>query len=405
MTAPTRYSDAELESMLDDAESDRVERKESWKGDAPEKARQALCAFANDLPNHRKPGVLFVGVRDDGSASGLTITDDLLQTLGHMKTDGKILPPPTITVEKRTLRGADVAVVTVYPADGTPVRYDGRSWIRLGPRRGVATRQDERILDEKRRYRDLPFDVQPIPSSDIDTLSQSLFEQEYLPNAIAPDLLAGNDRSYTERLSACKMISQADNPSPTVLGQLVLGKSPRDWIPGAYVHFLRIRGTEYSDQIVDDSVIDGPIGQVLRRLDEKLDAHNSNSVEFTSQPTESRSASYPRAALQQLTRNAVMHRIYDGTHAPVRVYWFDDRIEMLNPGGPFGASTIENFGQPGITDYRNPHLAEAMKVLGFVQRFGVGIAVARSALRKNGNPPLEFRAQISNVLSIVRTRG
>ncbi len=83
-----KYTDAELESLLDDVESDLAEPKESWKGDAPDKGRHAVCAFAND----------------------------------------------------------------------PPVRYKGRIWIRTGPRRGLATSQDERILNEKRKFRDLlPF--------------------------------------------------------------------------------------------------------------------------------------------------------------------------------------------------------------------------------------------------------
>lgn len=49
------YSDIELEALLDDIESEFSERKKTWKGDAPEKGRQAICAFANDLPGHRKP--------------------------------------------------------------------------------------------------------------------------------------------------------------------------------------------------------------------------------------------------------------------------------------------------------------------------------------------------------------
>lgn len=44
------YTDTEMEQLLDDLESDLIERKESWKGDAPDKGRQAVCAFANDLP-------------------------------------------------------------------------------------------------------------------------------------------------------------------------------------------------------------------------------------------------------------------------------------------------------------------------------------------------------------------
>lgn len=56
-----RLSDIHLEALLADLESDRCERKQAWAGDAPDKARQAVCAFANDLPGHDQPGVLFLG--------------------------------------------------------------------------------------------------------------------------------------------------------------------------------------------------------------------------------------------------------------------------------------------------------------------------------------------------------
>ena len=57
-----------------------------------------------------------------------------------------------------------------------------------------------------------------------------------------------------------------------------------------------------------------------------------------------------------------------------------------------------------MTDDRNPHLAEAMRVLGYVQRFGVGIPLARQELQKNGNPPLEFVVEAAHVLALVRRR-
>jgi ATP-dependent DNA helicase RecG len=95
-------SDQELEALLDDLESDRAERKESFKGDAPARVRQAVCAFANDLPDHRCPGIVFIGAKDDGAPAGLAITDELLRNLADIKTDGKILPPPTLVVEKKT---------------------------------------------------------------------------------------------------------------------------------------------------------------------------------------------------------------------------------------------------------------------------------------------------------------
>jgi ATP-dependent DNA helicase RecG len=399
-----RYEDSELERLLPDIESDLVERKETWSGDAPEKGRQAVCAFANDLPDHRKPGVLFVGAKDDGRPSGIEVTDRLLQTLSDIKTDGNILPPPTILVEKRTLQKKDLAVVTILPADAPPVRFKGRIWIRIGPRRGIATAQDERILNEKRRSRDLPFDVQPVRSCPLEELDRAAFEQEYLPQAFARDVLDLNDRSFEQRLAACKMISAFDDTTPTVLGVLVLGKSPQDWIPGAYVQFLRLDGQALSDPVVDDLVISGTLGQIIRRLDEKLQAHNRVYVELASGSKERRTFMYPVSALQQLTRNSIMHRTYERTNSPVRVYWFNDRIEIYSPGGPFGLVTRENFGQPGATDYRNPNLAEAMKVLGFVQKFGIGIPLAQKSLEENGNPPAEFQLKTNNVLAVLRRK-
>ena len=157
-----RYTDAELEALLDEAESDLAERKESLKSDVPTKARQAICAFANDLPNHNLPGVLFIGAKDNGTPSHCPITDELLLNLSSMKSDGNILPMPAMTVEKRYLKGADMAVVTVRPSDMPPVKYDGRIWIRTGPRRDKANAQDERILIEKRRYKNLPFQLQSL---------------------------------------------------------------------------------------------------------------------------------------------------------------------------------------------------------------------------------------------------
>ena len=402
MTSMPSYTVQELEGMLTGPESDLVERKESMAGDAPTKIREAVCAFANDLPDHRRPGVVLVGAKDDGTPSGIAIGDRPLLQLADIKSDGNIVPPPTMTVARLTLRGAEMAVVTVQPSDSPPVRFRGRIHVRIGPRRGIASAQDERILNEKRRHGDRPFDIHALRSASLPDLDRRRFEDEYLPAAFADEVLAANDRSYEQRLAATKMVANADEPTPTVLGILVLGTRTRDFVPGAYVQFLRIAGQDLAGPIVDEQSIDGPVADVLRRIDEKLAAHNRTEVDITGASEERRSRLYPIPALQQIVRNAVMHRAYEATHAPVRVTWYDDRIEVVSPGGPYGTVTPENFGQPGVADYRNPNLAEALRVLGFVQRFGVGIAIARRELAANGNPPPEFVVEPSHVGVIVR---
>ncbi|MCK6510828.1 putative DNA binding domain-containing protein [Myxococcota bacterium] len=399
-----RLTDQELLDLLDDTESDRAERKQSFKGDTPSKSRQAVCAFANDLPNHNEPGILFVGVRDDGTPSHEPITDRLLQSLADMKTDGNILPMPVISVEKRLLKGAEMAVVVVMPSDMPPVKFEGRIWIRTGPRRAIANEQEERILIEKRRYKNLPFDLYPIPTAHITDLSRVIFEAEFLPAAFASDVLEENGRSYEERLASCKMIVSPTDTTPTVLGLLALGKSPQDFLRGASIQFLRIDGIHLEDPVVDEEEMGGAVVEMLRRVEEKLRAHNRSAVDVTSNATHEIEHPYPMAALLQIVYNAVFHRTYERTNAPIRVYWFNDRIEVNSPGGPYGNVTPENFGQPGVTDYRNPNIGDILKTFGFIQGFGRGIAIARKEMQKNGNPPIEFQTNQSLVLCTLRKK-
>ena len=396
------FTDEELLQIIEYNEADCVEFKESLSSSAVERIREAICAFANDLPAHEKPGFVFVGVSDNKTIVGLPVTDRLLQQLANMKTDGNIVPPPSLSVEKRVLQGKEIAVVTVQPSDSPPVRYKGAIHIRTGPRRGTATAQDERILNEKRRYRDIPFDLHPSSTAGISDLNLVRFENEYLPQVITAEILEANERTPEERLTATKMITPGDEKNPTVLGILVIGKTPQDFLPGAYLQFLRVDGNELTDNILDSEEMCGTIPDLLRRLDDKLTAHNRIAVDFTTSVVEQRTELYPLPALQQITRNAVMHRSYEATHAPIRVSWFNDRIEVLSPGGVFGVVTAANFGQPGLTDYRNPNLAEAMKNLGYVQRFGVGIPTARRLLKAAGHPALEFEINDTNVLATIR---
>lgn len=101
-------------------------------------------------------------MNDDGSCAGLPISDELLRELADLRSDGTILPLPTMSVEKRSVMGCELAVITVQPSRNPPVRVRGRTKIRVGTRRGVATLEEEQRLIERVRSRMVPFDVSPV---------------------------------------------------------------------------------------------------------------------------------------------------------------------------------------------------------------------------------------------------
>jgi ATP-dependent DNA helicase RecG len=135
----------------------------------------------------------------------------------------------------------------------------------------------------------------------------------------------------------------------------------------------------------------------------KLTAHNRTAYNTQGIP-HIVTKDYPPRAIQQVLYNAIMHRNYEGTNAPVSVYWYNNRIEITSPGGPYGSVTAENFGTPGTVDYRNPELGDVMKNLGLIQRFGTGIIITRDEMKRNGNPPPEFMATPTHVNCVLRSK-
>jgi len=392
----TLYADQELAALLQDQESQLVERKRS--GADRSGIRKNICAFANDLPGTGKPGVIFVGVENDGSCAGIQVDDELLRTLAQMRSDGNILPLPSMTVEKKTIHGCDVAAIQVEPAANPPVRYQGRVWVKVGPTVQRATPEEEQRLNERRRAADLPFDMRPAAEASFDDLDMGYVRGTYLPVAVSPEVLEQNQHPLLQQLRSLRLVV---NELPTWGALIACGRDPQGWVPGAYVQFLRIDGAQLTDPIKDQKVLTGKLEDVLRRLDEILELNVSVSTDITSSPQEIRRPDYPVVALQQLARNAVMHRTYEDTNAPTRIYWYADRIEIQNPGGLYGKVTPENI-DAGATDYRNPLIAEIMHHLGFAQRFGLGLPLAKKALVDNGNPSPEFGFSPTHVAVTLR---
>ncbi|MGH3263737.1 MAG: ATP-binding protein, partial [Trebonia sp.] len=82
-----------------------------------------------------------------------------------MRNNGLILPFPQMSVRKVPLESTPVAVVIVEPSSAPPLRYDGRTWIRIGSTTRLATAAEEAILTERRQAANLPFDARPVPSA------------------------------------------------------------------------------------------------------------------------------------------------------------------------------------------------------------------------------------------------
>lgn len=375
-------SKEELINLLPLMEKDTIEKTISLNDS--NKFGEAICSFANDLSNHKMPGYLIVGVHDDGQVAGKLITEQNLQTLLSFRTDGRVVPPPSLIVEKFVFPDGEVAVVEVQPHFIPPVRFNGRVCIRAGIRKGYASEADERLLTEKRTTFARTFDVLPCKGSTLDDISIELFKLRYLPSAIAADILAENGRELKDQLASLKFYDLNEG-CPTYAGILMFGTNPRFYIPGASVQYVKFLGNDEASDFVYEHRFDGDLTTQLGQMEEFI---KSNIVKMVLPELGGDYVySYPLRAIKEFLYNAVIHKDYQ-SNAPIKFYEFADRIEISNAGGLYGKANAENF--PNENDYRNPALAEAVKNLGYVNGFNVGVKAAMAALKNNDNPNAEF---------------
>lgn len=292
--------------MLVDLESEQIERTTSTTDTS--KFAQATCAFSNDLSNTAKNGYLFIGVYDNGTLSGLKASDRLLQSVGGLRSDGNILPQPIMSVSVFSFVHGDVIVIEIQPSPFPPVRYKGKTWIRVGPRKAVANDMEERILIERRASNVSTFDVRPSLGLGLDSINQKLFTENYLPQAIDSDLLADDHRELTEKLASLRFFSP-NYSAITNAGLLLFGNEVERYIPGAYIQYVKFDGLTEADDPINEKKFSGNLVHILSELDSFLEYAivQQKPVPVTALK-EKKQFNFPKWAIRELLMNSVIMR-------------------------------------------------------------------------------------------------
>ncbi len=262
-----------------------------------------------------------------------------------------------------------------------------------------AGEQEERVLMERRIAHARSFDALPCPQSTLEDLNEELFLLGYRKRAVSAEVIAANHRSLEHQLASLRFYDLRSR-CPTYAGVLLFAPRPVSFLPGAYLQFLRLEGTDATSTVLDAKELHTDLSTLLHTLDLLIDVNIRQRPAFVSTLREETVSDYPKAAIRELLLNAVMHRNYQ-SHTPIRFYWYADHIQIDNPGGLYGEA-VGHF--PERNDYRNPIIAEAMRALGYVNRYGQGVMRAQKALRDNGNSPAEFEADSNWFSVIIRAR-
>jgi ATP-dependent DNA helicase RecG len=382
-----KLTEEQLHHLMTDLELENVERTRAF--DKADKMGQAICAFANDLSGRGTPSYLLLGVENDGKISGKRIDDEHLTSLGGLKTEGNLLPPPAMALDVFHFTEGDVVVLTVFPSAYPPIRYQGQVWIRIGARKALATDEDIHLLEERRQLNGRRFEELPCTTARMEDLDLEIFQTQYLPKAIQAEVIEEDSRPVQEQMATLRFYDR-NTHAPTNLGVILFGKHPDMFIPSAYLQYVRFATADNGGDILTEHAYKGPLLRIISELNSFVKVGIASPHPIRVSVLQEKTISiYPDWSIRELLLNAIIHRDYQIGNAPIKFYDYNGhQLEISNPGGLYGQATADNF--PYVNDYRNPLLAEAMKVMGYVNKFNRGIAKVKAEMEINGNPPPIF---------------
>lgn len=345
---------AELEERISRWEDLHTEFKE-WPVH-PDDLAASLVAFANT-----DGGQLILGVSESREIKGVQDPDRVARDVDNVAANNC---EPPITVIQETLRsesGGTVLAVNIPKGDMRPYRTNrGVFYIRTSSGRRQASREE--LLRLFQATESLYYDETPMLRLSLNDLDLSAF-QDFLEKTGQAYLLDDQDRL----LENWYLVS---NGHPTVAGILLFGRKPQQHLPYAQINAARFPGTDSSFDPSDRKDLTGRLLDVIDQAERFLYLHLPIPHEIRGFEPEPK-PELPKEALREAIVNAVAHRDYT-IRGPVRLFVFDDRIEVLTPGKPPNGVDA-NAMLAGAHVVRNPWIYARLSDAGLVTRAGTGI--------------------------------
>ena len=161
-----------------------------------------------------------------------------------------------------------------------------------------------------------------------------------------------------------------DDGHPTVAGILLFGRWPQRHLPYAQIDAARFSGIDSSVDPTDRKDLIGSLLEVIEEAERFLHLHLTVSQGIRGFEPEAK-PELPQEALREAIVNAVAHRDYT-IPRPIRLFVFDDRIEIRSPGSPPGRVN-RDIMRAGAHVMRNPWLYVRLSDAGLVARPGTGV--------------------------------
>ena len=248
-----------------------------------------------------------------------------------------------------------------------------------------ATREEERWMFQESG--ELLFERTPLWEANYEDLNVAQIRRYFEKRS--PEAFVNTERPLRELVEQADLplvVRRGDQLAPTVAATLLFGRRPQYFLPQAFVSAARFPGLDLDVTAIDRDTFRGTVDELIEQSTAfvRRNMRTASILEDEKLPRRTDIPEYPLRAVREAITNACVHRDYSRWSQEVAIRMFDDRLEILSPGGLVRGMTIQDLGT-GKYAARNPTLAEAMREMGLIERFGTGIRMMRREMEALGS--------------------
>ncbi|MFQ5629440.1 MAG: ATP-binding protein, partial [bacterium] len=327
-------------------------------------------------------GKILIGVEDDGKVSGVTRSDIEEWVMNICRHN---VVPPIIPVYNK-LKTNDKSVIVLDIPAGIAKPYHtqkGDYYIRTGSTVRKASREELSRLFQDSGL--IHYELTPIPGTNQKHLDWQKLGDFFLNFHPAHINIDEEDEDTKSKLLQNQDILSAEGDRITVAGMLLFGLRPQRFLPQSEALFAHFKGKEITEELLDRKNLTGPLPQIVDDAQRvvRLNLQNASTIKGMRRVE---NEIFPDKVIRELLVNALIHRRW-GLMGNVRIFLFEDRLQILSPGRLPNGVTIEKMKESTHVP-RNPLLMKFMQDYHFVEKLGRGIPmVVREMKKLTGREP------------------
>jgi len=333
-----------------------------------------IIAFSNTLG-----GRIFIGVDDDGTVTGLT-PDDVHRINQLLSNASSQNVKPAVNPLSEIVMIGDQRIMIIDISKGINKPYQDKNgvfWVKSGgdKRRATSREEIQRLFQDSGM---IHADIIPANGMTIADIDMPYF-RKFFQKRYGESL---DDQSISLEQTITNL-NLGKNEVLNITGALLFGQSPFNRLPSFIVKAAVFPGkTLAAETYIDSRDITGKMSEIFQQTINFILA-NTRKVQGEQSVNSLGLPEIPRIVLEELIANALVHRDYF-ISAPIRMFIFSDRVEIISPGHLPNNLTIANI-KAGNSNTRNPVLASfAYQIIPY-RGFGSGILRAL-----NNYPDIDF---------------